>query len=228
MRIKIQIFLILFILVNFAYSQVGVGYSISVNSNSEVYDYSTNKLLSKKQIEESMLNSTAVFIPKEFNNKAEPLNFYRVRNTSNDYIDFSKYYDLPEIGEKFPEFSGRTIGNENLDSDDFRGKNLIINFQLMLKHPFVLSDQIKLIDDFVDSNEAFETILFTISGESDGLNFKKDSNLIAEIVAEATSYTKKYGVFKLPMYMVLDDNGVLKGIYTSAEETINAVSKSEQ
>lgn len=228
MRIKIQIFLILFILVNFAYSQVGTDYSISVNSNSEVYDYSTNKLLNKKQLEESILNSTAVFIPKEFNKKAEPLNFYHVRNASNNYIDFSKYYNLPEIGEKFPEFSVRTIEHEILDSDDFRGKNLIINFQFMLKPPFVLSDQIKLIDDFVDSNEAFETILLSISGESDGLNFKKDTNLTAEIIAEATSYTRMYGVFKLPMYMVVDDNGVLKGIYTSAEETINAVSRIEQ
>mgnify|MGYP003116318445 CR=1 FL=1 len=224
MRIKISFSLILFFLVNLCYSQTGVQNSVTLSSLSQVYDYNSQRLLSKKEIEKRMTSPNNLIIPKEYDKLGNPVNFYAISglDTSGNF-DLSPYYNHPEIGENFPPFIAKTINNKKFKLSKLKDKNLVLNFQLMLRAPFAKTDQIKEVEDFVKSRNEIVQVMFTISGEADALQFVKDHNLSSEIIVDAANFSKKYGVFNYPTYMLIDKESKLVGIYSKIDELMIAL-----
>tara|TARA_R100000935_G_scaffold45692_2_gene68841 strand:- start:27 stop:710 length:684 start_codon:yes stop_codon:yes gene_type:complete len=224
MRIKIQFSLILFFLVNLCFSQVGIQNSVTVSSTSQVYDFSSKKLLSKKEIESRMTKPNNLIIPKEFDKLGNPINFYAISGLdTSGSLDFRPYYKHPKTGENFPPFIATTINNDKIYSNKLKGEILILNFQLILRAPIAKIDRIREVEDFVNSMDNMQSVIFSISGKDDAIQFMKEYNLTSGIIPNATDFTRKYGVFNFPTYMIINQEGNLAGIYSKTDELILAL-----
>tara|TARA_R100000935_G_scaffold35020_1_gene55795 strand:+ start:472 stop:1011 length:540 start_codon:yes stop_codon:yes gene_type:complete len=177
-------------------------------------------------VETVMINRKSLIIPKDFDSAGNPVNYYSITGIDvNGNFDLSPYYKQPDIGDAFPKFRTKTVNNEKTSSKDLKGKIVVINFQLMLRAPFAKIDEIKMVEDYVSSKENMESLIFSISGNEDAVNFVEENKLNSKIVADATNFTRRYGVFKFPTYMLVDREGNFLGSYTKTDELINALDK---
>ena len=188
---------------------------------SKIYDKETGKKIKKKDFIKIIENNPNLQLDEIIgvNGKIEKY-LVNLSKQNNKIINNRKNPILK--GELFPNFIAKTIDKKKIELNKFRGKIVILRFELEANSFRFKKQEIKQIDSLINNlkntNEEIKAIIFFASNETDikqGFDLP-ESNF--ELIPNALNFQERYSITRFPTTIVIDENGKLVDYYKSIDE----------
>ena len=123
-------------------------------------------------------------------------------------------------GEEFPAFVCQTVDKKKIDSEELRGKYVLLQFQLSCVVPFfklkIIDKFNKLVNELQQENEIHSIVLFE-SSKDEILENIDVSKYTPEFVADSRNFSVRYQIITYPSVVLIDPEGKLLGYYDAFE-----------
>ncbi|MFD1294963.1 peroxiredoxin family protein [Lutibacter holmesii] len=188
---------------------------------SKIYDKETGEKINKKDFIKIIENNPNLQLDEIIgvNGKIEKY-LVNLSKQNNKIINNRKNPILK--GELFPNFIAKTIDKKKIELNKFRGKIVILRFELEANSFRFKKQEIKQIDSLINNlkntNEEIKAIIFFASNETDikqGFDLP-ESNF--ELIPNALNFQERYSITRFPTTIVIDENGKLVDYYKSIDE----------
>ncbi|WP_282125117.1 TlpA family protein disulfide reductase [Marinifilum flexuosum] len=218
MRIRIVILIALFFLCNQSMSQTHTSHFSRKIELNQIYNKNTGKLISEKEILELQKTKKLHFEPVI--NKFGKIERYEIDpNQTCNYsrIDTSK---RTKRGDLFPPFVMKSIKSKTLDSEKFKGKYILLQFQFTFKEPFFIEKAFNEFEEIISElNETknVKGIFISKSSTEESIEKINDKPYSFSIIADGRNFLEKYTIINSPTFILIDKSGNLKSYYTLLE-----------
>lgn len=124
-------------------------------------------------------------------------------------------------GEDFPNFRMTTLDKEKIELVSFKGKLVLLRFELHVDNFRFKKQEIKELDDKINALEnkgAIEAIIVFRSSEEEIRSGYDLKNSNFHLVPNAYNFIQKYGIRRFPLTLLIDQNGTLINSYNYSED----------
>jgi len=219
-------FLFLFLIISgFSYAQQPTRTILKTfDMSEEMYDFDTQQKISAVESKEKISSGKFFPLPKSYNERAEAIDYYLLPALKKgERLNTSKFYSQPKIGKTFPPFIATSYKGETIKSSNFKGKIIIINFQMSLEEPMFNKQSFREFLKVSNSDDRFYPVLFITMAMHEDLI--EEYEVAMPIIDNAFQYGNKYGVETYPNYIVVDTTGKTVAIINSVKQLAKVLRK---
>ena len=113
-------------------------------------------------------------------------------------------------GEPFPPFAMRSEKKITWDSEDLKGKHIVIYFAGFTRAPLFMEKQFKEFQEIIKNDtKSSETAVIVVSVENETVGNPVIEQSGFVFIPDGGNFTKKYQVKSFPTIIVIDKNGKL-------------------
>jgi len=215
MKIKFVLLLCIAAMVSFnTHAQV-----FSTSDTNNVFKTADGKILSKEELQEQMKGKFS--IRKEY---ADGKQFITIIPSSDDEsAKRSAALDAFRrnlIGQQLPAFNIPGYDYRVWDSDQLRGRVMVINFWFTACGPCI--KEIPLLNELAKDYKYKNVVFLAMAPENRGLikRFLKRNPFKYNIVPAASKYIGQLQVENFPTHLIIDKNGIIRQVFIGFEEGI--------
>ena len=125
-------------------------------------------------------------------------------------------------GDLFPNFIAKTIENKRIELKNYKGKIIILRFELEANTFRFKKEEIKQIDLLINKiekkEEKIKSIIFFASNELDIEEGFDLQNSNFELIPNSLNFQQKFSITKFPTTIIIDKNGKLVDYFTCMED----------
>ncbi|MGC4128252.1 MAG: thioredoxin-dependent thiol peroxidase [Bergeyella sp.] len=127
-----------------------------------------------------------------------------------------------KIGDRLPEFIGTNQNGKTINSENFKGKKLIVFFYPKASTPGCTMEACNLRDHFsVLEKQGFQLLGISADSEKRQKNFSEKNNLPFDLIAdENREICEKFGVWQLKKFMGREFMGIVRTTFVFDENGI--------
>lgn len=196
-----------------------ITYSRQIKAGS-IYLIGQSKPLTEKELFELFSKGSSFYTEVKINKYGE------IDSTIVDpnRLDTRKFRDINQRvknGNECLPFVMSSINKNILDSEKLRGKNILIQFQIIVKKPYfnekTIEEYNNLLLEFKNSKNIIGITVFESTKEeiTGTVEINKYPNI--EFVADGRNFNERYLNINVPTYILIDKLGKLVGYYESSE-----------
>lgn len=199
-------------------AQIGAEYRYNL-SDVPLFNKYTGEKISDKDFEKMVEENPSIMLIPQINELGVIWSF-NADPKNKSLIAFRDTSLRVKPTEEFLPFKMKTMDGERLDSDNLKGKNILIHCQLYLKPPLFVEKSFNEISEIVKSKSESGDIIFIVLTESDKHDINDGFEKICEnvkIVPDSRNFMIRYLINSYPSNILIDKNGDLVSYYESFE-----------
>ena len=125
-------------------------------------------------------------------------------------------------GEVFPNFIAKTVENNKIELNKFKGKTVILRFELEANTFRFKKEEIKQLDGLINQvknkNEKVKAVIFFASDKEEVRKGFNIPNSNFQLIANALNFHDKFSITRFPTTIIIDKNGVLVDYYKNIDD----------
>lgn len=208
---KILTFIVILLLIQKSSAQIVINEKTEIKT---VIDKTTGKIISMDTIRRMIEQKRSLNLLPVINEYGEVSHHIFHGNEIPNMMDKSL---IVKVGENFPPFIMKTLDNDTIYSSKLLGKIVILDFWMMITKKTPLSRFESLISAS-KSNDKIVPLIICQSSETDAREFVDSTKIKIPLVSDAYNFHKRYQIFQVPMYIIIDKKGKLVGYFKYEDE----------
>ncbi|MGV6845635.1 MAG: redoxin domain-containing protein [Lutibacter sp.] len=190
---------------------------------SKIYNKQTGKRIKKKEFYKLIKENPNLPLDRVIGSDGKVIRYLVDLNRKNKLI-FNSTLSSKKImpGELFPNFIAKTIDNRKIELNKFRGKIVILRFEMAANNFRFKKYEIKELDAMINKienkNEKVKAIIIFRSSISDIKKGFDLPNSNFELIPNGFNYREKYSITSFPTTIVIDKSGKLVDYYRDMED----------
>lgn len=187
-----------------------------------VYNKITDKKNSQNTLNQLVERNPNLYLERVYDENGKVIRYYYDPNNQDNAKTSTAEANVSPANE-FPPFSLNTLGGKRIQSEDLRGKLILLRFELHGSDYRFKKHEIAELDNQIDKLDNKDVVKAIIIFREDQKTIEKnfpfpDSNF--ELVADGMMFFEKYRIKRSPMTALIDQNGNLVNYFDFSEDII--------
>ncbi len=186
-----------------------------------VYHKITGENISQHTLNQLVDKNPTLYLESVYDRNGKIIRYYYDPNNQGKVI--SNPESTISSGDEFPPFSLNTIEENKIESEDLRGKLILLRFELHATDFRFKKHEIAELDDQINNLDKKDAVKAIIIFRENKKNIESsfpfpDSNF--ELVADGKKFFEKYRIRRYPMTALIDQDGNLISYFDYSEDII--------
>lgn len=187
-----------------------------------VYHKITGENISQSTLNKLVEQNPNLYLERVFDRNGKVIRYYYDPNNQGKVNNIVSEPGV-SAGDEFPPFSFKTIKGHQLDSEDLRGKLILLRFELHSTDFRFKKHEVAELDNQINNlsnSDAVKAIIVFRENQKIIERSYPFPNSNFELVADGKKFFEKYRIKQYPMTALIDQNGNLISYFKYSEDII--------